>query len=132
MKVVKFIEHDGMRILRINFSNCRNEEYHRRIELAGETIRAEPENSVLTLTVLRGSEYTPVIMEKMKPYVAGNRPFVIAGAVVGPDNLEKILAPVNRVTSRKLRAFGEEEEALVWLVKMGREAEVGLERAARD
>lgn len=80
MSVIEFIEHEGVRILRIDFSRCETEAYLGRIELAARTIRAEPEYSVLTLTILRETEYNQTIVEQMKAYVAGNRPYVVAGA----------------------------------------------------
>ena len=105
----------GPAILEIDFSGCRGQEYLRRIDDAATVIRSQPEKSVLTLTIVTGSEYSAAMMEVLRPYVAGNKPYVIAGAVVTLDHLQKVVAPVNRLTGRDLQTFDDVESARAWL-----------------
>ena len=121
MSTTRFIEHEGVRILEIDFSNCRGAEYARRVEEAAAVIRAQPEKSLLTLTLVSGAEYSGAIMELMRPYVAANKPYVRFGAVVGLAHLEKVIAPVNRLTGRDLETFDDVESAKKWLVARSRE-----------
>lgn len=116
MSHTRFVEHEGVRILEIDFSGCRGQEYLRRVREAAAVIRAQPEKSLLTLTIVTGSEYSPAMMDALRPYVAGNKPYVIAGAVVSADHLQKVVAPVNRLTGRDLQTFGDVESARAWLV----------------
>jgi hypothetical protein len=58
MGTTRFIEHEGVSILEIDFSNCRGTEYVRRIEEAAAVIRSQPEKSLLTLTLVAGTEYS--------------------------------------------------------------------------
>jgi hypothetical protein len=121
VSTTRFIEHEGVRILEIDFSNCRGSEYARRVEEAAAVIHAQPENSLLTLTLISGAEYSGAIMELMRPYVAANKPYVRFGAVVGLAHLEKVIAPVNRLTGRDLETFDDVESAKEWLVARSRE-----------
>lgn len=121
MSHTRFIEHEGVRILEIDFSACRGQEYLRRIEEAAAVIRSQPERSLLTLTIVTGSEYSAAMMDVLRPYVAGNKPYVIAGAVVSYDHLQKVVAPVNRLTGRDLQTFDDVESAKAWLVQRSRE-----------
>ncbi|MGK2860166.1 MAG: hypothetical protein ACSLFQ_23465 [Thermoanaerobaculia bacterium] len=122
MATTRFIEHDGIPILEIDFSSCRGPEYQRRIDEAAAVIRAQPEDSLLTLTIVTGAEYSAAIMEVMRPYVAANKPYVRFGAVVGLGHLEKAIAPVNRLTGRELATFDDAEDAKAWLVERWRES----------
>ncbi|MFA6957772.1 MAG: hypothetical protein WC538_18045 [Thermoanaerobaculia bacterium] len=116
MPRTRFIEHEGVRILEIDFSGCRGEEYLRRIDEVAAVIRAQPERSLLTLTIVTGSEYSAAMMDVLRPYIAGNKPYVLAGAVVTLDHLQKVVAPVNRLTGRDLQTFDDVESAREWLV----------------
>jgi hypothetical protein len=113
---IRFIEHSGQKILWIDFRSCSAMELPRRVTRAASIIRSEPLRSVLTLTLLHGMSYDEETTSLMKDYVRGNRPYVIAGAVLGLDYLRRIILPLNRLTGRKLRAFDDAESAKDWLV----------------
>jgi hypothetical protein len=112
---IRFFEHDGARILRIDFRGVSGEALLARVSVAAATIHGQPERSVLTLTLVHGISYSKEITSAMKQYVHGNRPYVVAGAVVGLDYLSQIILPLNRLTGRNLRAFDDEESASAWL-----------------
>lgn len=112
---VRFVDRDGTRILRIDFCHVTEAELLRRVGIAAATIRAQPEGSVLTLSLVHGIRYNRDITGAMKEYVRGNRPYVLAGAVVGLDYLRQIILPLNRLTGRNLRAFDDESGAAAWL-----------------
>lgn len=113
---VRFTELGSCRVLRIDFRRCSPDELMRRIDVAATIIRAQPERTVLTLTLVHGVSYDKETTSVMKEYVRRNRPFVLAGAVVGLDYLRQIVMPLNRLTGRNLRAFDDEEAAMRWLV----------------
>lgn len=64
---------------------------------------------------MTGAEYSATVMDVLRPYVAANQPYVIAGAVVTGDHLPKVVAPVNRLTGRDLQRFDDVESAKAWL-----------------
>lgn len=72
---------------------------------------------MLTLTLLHGLAYSEQTTARMKDYVRGNRPYVLASAVAGLDYLRRIILPLNRLTGRKLRAFDDLDRAKEWLVE---------------
>lgn len=113
---VRFIEHDGKRILLIDFSNASADEVLATIELAERTIAAEPHGSVLTLTNAEHAMHDRRVTERLKRFVQHNKPFVKAGAVVGLSELRKVVFTfLNKATGRSLRAFDNPAEAKDWL-----------------
>ncbi|MBI2214310.1 MAG: hypothetical protein HYU52_11745 [Acidobacteria bacterium] len=112
---VRFVPRDGVRILRIDFRGAGEQALLARVNAAAAIIKEQPEHSVLTLTLVHGVSYNREITSAIKAYVRGNRPYVVAGAVVGLDYLRQILLPLNRLTGRNLRAFDDEDSAVSWL-----------------
>ena len=85
---------------------------------AEAVIAARPESSVLTLTNVEGAHYTREVSDRIKEYVAHNKPYVKAGAVVGLDGLKTVIFNfVNRVTGRSLKAIDDLEAAKNWLAQ---------------
>ncbi len=118
MKRVKYIYHNGRQILFLDFSGCNVEDFHITIKEAEKLIRAEPPNSVLTLSDVTGAKYNLEVTQALKEFVKGNKPFVKAGAVVGLDALKKIIYnSVMHFSGRNLLAFDDIEEAKDWLVE---------------
>jgi len=121
---VRFLARGGCRILRIDFRGASGDELLSRVNVAAATIQVQPERSVLTLTLVHGISYNKDITAAIKEYVRANRPYVLAGGVVGLDYLRQIILPLNRLTGRNLKAFDDEESAAVWLAsewaKLGR------------
>lgn len=57
--------------------------------------------------------------ESLKEYVAHNKPYVLAGAVVGLNDLKTVIFNfINRVTGRSLRAVDSVEDGKSWLVSV--------------
>ena len=113
---VKFIRHGAAEILFIDWSNAPAEEILAAITEAKKIIASKPPNSVLTLTHVAGARVDRRVTELLKDYVAHNKPFVRAGAVVGLNDLKTIFFNfVNRATGRSLRAHNTIEEAQAWL-----------------
>jgi hypothetical protein len=113
---VGFIEHEGKRILLIDFSGASPDEVLSTIEIAERTIAGEPEGSVLTLTNAESALHDRRVTERLKRYVEHNKPYVKAGAVVGLSELRKIVFQfLNKATGRSLRAFDDIGAAKDWL-----------------
>jgi hypothetical protein len=116
-KRVQIIRHKGVEIVHINWAGARPAETLEAMEDAKRIIAAQPPRSVRTLTNVTGAQVDRAVTDALKGYVAHNKPFVLAGAVVGLNDLKMIAFNfVNRVTGRTLRAIDTEEEAKDWLV----------------
>ncbi len=115
-KRVGFIRHKGVEILHIDWSGARGAEMLQTMDEAKRIIAAQPLNSVRTLTTVQDAQMDRTVTEALKDYVAHNKPYVLAGAVVGLIELKMIAFNfVNRVTGRSLRAMDSVEAAKEWL-----------------
>lgn len=115
---VRYIEHKEHRILYIDFSHATPDEFLATIELAERTIAGEPPSSVLTLTNAEKAMHDRRVTERLKSYVEHNKPFVRAGAVVGLNELRKIVFNfLNKASGRSLKAFDDITDAKNWLVR---------------
>lgn len=118
MARTNFIEHKGVRIAFLDFSNVTSaEEALAAIEEAGRFVQSQPLRSVRTLTYVAGSRFNGDVLEAVKRLAVNNRPYVIAGAVVGLSGLLTVVyTTVMRFSKRNIPAFGSLEAAKDWLV----------------
>lgn len=112
-----FTEHRGKRIARLDFANIAEEsDALAAIDAAGQLIQSQPEKSVYTLTIVRGSRFNSTVLAAMKNLAAANIPYVRAGAVVGMGTLHKAAyLTVMYFSKRTIPAFDSEPEALEWI-----------------
>lgn len=114
MKRVYFIEYKGKKFLYIDMSKCSDEEMLAVIANAREIIRNQPEKSVFTLTDVTDAWFCPEVNDAMKEFLANNKPYVIAAAVVG------INGSTMRLLGRELVLFDTLEQAKEWLSDQSR------------
>ncbi len=118
---VTFIRHKAVEILSINWSGATGDEILEAIEEAKRIIASRPEQSVRTLTNVTDARIERRVTDALKDYVAHNKPYVLAGAVVGLNDLKTVIFNfINRVTGRSLRAMGSVDEAKDWLADTAR------------
>jgi hypothetical protein len=118
MERVKFIKHNWRQILLLDFSGCSVDEAIKTIAEASEIIRSQPESSVSILTDVTGARYNLEVVEKLKVFTSGNKPYVRASAVVGLDGLGKIVYnAVIMFSKRKISVFEDIEKAKDWLIE---------------
>jgi hypothetical protein len=117
---VSFIEYKNHRILQLDFSYCQPEEVLALIREGAETIRTQPEKSLLTLTKTEGSKFDSEVVKAMKEFTKENEPYVRAAAIVGLKGLQKIvLEAVRLFTKREFGVFEDEDRAKEYLVGKG-------------
>ena len=109
MERVYFTEYKGKKFLYIDMSKCSAEEMFAVIANARGIIRNQPEKSVFSLTDVTDAWFDPEVMDAMKEFVAGNKPYVAAAAVVG------VTGRVMKLFGRKLVLFDTIEQAKEWL-----------------
>ena len=112
-----FTTHKGVRICVLDFSNITSEaEALRAIDEAKTIIGREPHSSVRTLTDVTGSRVTSAIRNALHELTKANKPYVVAGAVVGVTALQSvILRGIVQITRRRLVAKHTRVEAMEWL-----------------
>ena len=116
---VRFIRHRNVEILHIDWSGATPAEMLAAMDVAKSTIAGRPPGSVRPLTTVHNSQMSRAVTDALKDYVAHNNPYVLAGAVVGLNDLKMIIFNfVNRVTGRTLRAIDEVEAATDWLASV--------------
>lgn len=118
MERTRFIEHQGKRILLLDYAGARNpEEALRDIRHSMSVVAAQPPGSLLVMTVVRDARYNAAVLQGMKDLAAHNAPYVKASAVVGMSGLHRIAyQAVILFSKRNIKVFDQESEALDWLV----------------
>jgi hypothetical protein len=118
VKRIQVIDYKGKEIIYLDFSDCNVNEVFEIIEIAKKIIRIQPLNSVLTLTNVSGTKYNREIIQAMKEFANGNKPFVKAGAVIGIDGLKRVVYDaITRFSERNLPAFDDNKKAKDWLIR---------------
>lgn len=115
---VRFIEHRGTRVLMIDFSGLQAaDDILREMQRAREIIRSQPHNSLRTLSNVTGARYSPPVMDAMKEFTAGNKPYVRHAAVVGMERVHRVLYRAVLLFSRRsIEIFDDLNAARDWLV----------------
>ena len=112
-----FTIHEGVRICVLDFSNITSEaEALLAIDEARAIIGSEPQASVYTLTDVTGSRVTSAVRTALHELTKTNKPYVVAGAVVGVTAIQRvILRGIVQITRRRLEAKNTRAEAMEWL-----------------
>ncbi len=113
-----FIDHKGVQIAFLDFAHVESTDVAlAAIEEAGQLVQAQPFRSVRTLTHVTGSRFNGEVLEAIKRLAVNNRPYVIAGAVVGLSGLQKVVyTTVMRFSKRNIPAFSDLEAAKDFLI----------------
>ena len=115
---VRFIEHQGKRILFINYSHCDVAMLKAVAEEGHRVIAREQLNSVLTLNDVTGTTFDKESVAVLQARVAGNAPYVLRAAVVGINGLQRLIYEgVQAFSRRRIPHFETRQEALRWLIQ---------------
>jgi SpoIIAA-like len=114
---IRFITHKDKKVLLVDCSNCSPEELEEFATLVPERVTAEPRGSVLLLADFAGSRLDKKGLERIKPALVFDRPYLKRSAWVGTENLPKVFYEhMKSFSQRELPLFKTREEALDWLV----------------
>jgi len=115
---VNFIEHQGKRILFINYSHCDVAMLKAVAEEGHRVIAREQQNSVLTLNDVTGTNFDKESVAVLQSMVAGNAPYVRRAAVIGISGLQRLIYEgVQAFSRRRIPLFESRQQALNWLVQ---------------
>jgi hypothetical protein len=115
---VRFIDHQGRRVLFINYSHCDVAMLKAVAEEGHRVIAREQPNSVLTLNDVTGTTFDKESVAVLQAKVAANAPYVRRAAVIGISGLQRLIYEgVQAFTRRRLPLFESRQEALSWLIQ---------------
>jgi hypothetical protein len=116
---VRFIEHQGQRVLFINYSHCDVAMLKAVAEEGHRVIAREQPNSVLTLNDVTGTTFDKESVAVLQAKVVGNAPYVRRAAVIGISGLQRLIYEgVQAFSRRRIPLFESRQEALRWLVEV--------------
>jgi hypothetical protein len=117
MERVKYIEHKGKKILVQDLTDSKSiEENIGAFDKSQEIIFAQPDKSVLLLTVLVNTHYSPEAVDRLKKFSRDITPYIKASAAVGVTGIKKVVyQTLTKLIGRKINLFETVDQALDWL-----------------
>ena len=122
MNRVEEFTREGKSFVYIDFSGLQtNEEIARLVAQAKPVISKYPPKSIYTITNFDGLHFDRESKNLITPYTEANKPYVIAGAIIGLDGLKQIMAnTIFSVSGRKdLTILSTKEEAIQYFINNG-------------
>jgi hypothetical protein len=114
---IHFIEHQGKRILLIDYSHAQATEMQLLLVSVQAIIAKQKRESVLALADLTGAEIDHAVAMKIKEVLTLDRPFVRKSAWVGTEHIpHAFMENFHTFSQREIVTFKTREEALDWLV----------------
>jgi len=115
---IRFIAHQGKRILLVDQSHCSPAELLEISRMVPVHVMSEPRGSVLLLADFTGAEFDREVIANLSENTVFNRHHLKKSAWVGTENLPRAFYEhIKRVSQRDLPTFKTREEAMGWLVK---------------
>ena len=119
MGTCEIINHKGKNIVLVNLAKCSPQSTFTILDEAAAVIAKQPQKSALIMTDSTDATYNMEVSNAMKAFSSKNTPYVKGSAVIGADNVRKILVTAIRVaTKRDIRTFDSREQAMDWLVSL--------------
>ena len=115
---IRFISHEGKRILFVDFSKCAAQEVEKISRIVPDYVTIQARGSVLILTDFTGASFDNEALRTMKESAVFDKPFVKKSALIGTETLpEKFYEQLKTFSGRELPIFKTREEALSWLIE---------------
>jgi len=115
---IRFISHQGKRILLTDFSNCSAVEVEKIARAIPEVVTAQPRASVLILTDFGGASFSREAILAMKESAVFDKPHIKKSAWVGAESLPDVFQEnIESFSRREFSRFKDRQEALEWLAK---------------
>jgi hypothetical protein len=117
MERIRFISHQGRRVLLVDCSGCTAAEVATISDTVPQFVTQEPRESVLLLADFSDSSFTKQTVERLKLATVFDKPHLKRSAWVLTENLPKALyVSIRTFSGRDLPVFRTREEALEYLV----------------
>ena len=113
---IRFIDHQGKRVLFVDFSNCTANEVEEIARAVPDDVTVNPRGSVLVLTDFTGAVFDRDAVRAVKETAVFDKPFVKKSALIGTEDLPaSFYDELKSYSRRDLLIFKTREEALNWL-----------------
>ena len=113
---IRFIDHQGKRILLVDLSNCSADEVEAIVRRVPDYTTVQPLGSVLVLTDFNGASFDRDAIRAVKETAVFDKPFVKKSALIGTEDLPaSFYDELKSYSRRELLIFTTREEALDWL-----------------
>jgi hypothetical protein len=113
---IRFINHEGKKILLVDFSNCPANEVEEIARAVPTYVTVQPRDSVLVLTDFTGASFDRDALLAMKETAVFDKPFVKKSGLIGTEDLPiSFYDDLKSFSRRELVTFKTREEALAWL-----------------
>ena len=110
------IEHEGIDILFMDFSELSTEGVIALLEEAKGVIHSSPPKSLKVLTDVSNARYDKITADAFAAFSKSNNPFIAHSAVIGMTGMKRVLFNfVMRSTGRKVHLHRSRKRALNWL-----------------
>ncbi len=117
MDRIRFVIHNGQRILLVDCTNCEADELTELADRVPDIVTQEPLGSLLIAADFTGADFSREAVEHIKIAAACDRPHVKRAAWVLTGNMPKALFDsIRSFSARELPVFGSLNEALDYLV----------------
>jgi len=114
---IRFFDHEGKRILLVDFSNCKAHEVEAITRRVPDFVTTQPLQSLLILTDFAGASFNRDALLAMKETAVFDKPFVKKSALIGTGSLPREFhEDMKSFSRRELPIFSSRKEALKWLV----------------
>ena len=115
---IHFIEHEGKRVLELDFSHATPSQMQLLLEYTRMTVAQHARESVLILANYEGAEVDHAVAMKIKEVLALDRPFVKKSAWINAGHIpHAFMENFHTFSQRDIVTFKSREEALTWLVE---------------
>lgn len=115
---VRFIEHQGKRMLFIDFRSCSAAEISALLPEIQTAVTSEPRGSVLSLSDWSNAQVSRDVAEQIKKTLVLDRPHIKRTAFVCVDKLPKVfLDGFKHFAQRNFTVFQNVEDAKNWLAQ---------------
>ncbi len=116
MERVRFLVHQGKRILFVDYTNSTSDEMLQTLAEAERLVATEPAGSLLTLCDFSGAQVDKRVADRLKVVATKDTPYVRRAAFVSADRIADVYYRALRSFSgRDFPNFSSREEALDWL-----------------
>ncbi len=114
---VRFITHQGQRLLLVDFNGCTAAQVATLCDLVPSYVTSEPEHSVLILADFTNAQIDRNAVEHLKKAMVFDRPYIKRSAWIGAAGFPKAFYDnVKAFTVREFPIFQTREQALTYLV----------------
>jgi len=115
---IRFIEHQGKKILLIDFSYADAHDMLLLLEELRTVVAQHPRGSLVTMSDMTGATIDHEVATKIKEVLTLDRPFVKKTAWLGTESIpHAFMENFHTFSQREIATFKTREEAMDWLVK---------------